>query len=147
MQVYLKYTYVNGYANTLIESAVITETTLTVVNATGITAGQHLKIYDGIYSEYVTVDDSYTFGSTTIPLTHALSYTHQAGVSISALPPAIKEAAILATTAMLKIRGDASLTMSIGTMPNSSSAPGVSQNIGSDMAMAMDLLKPYRRIR
>ena len=147
MQVYLKYTYVNGYANTLIESAVITEATLTVVNATGITAGQHLKIYDGIYSEYVTVDDSYTFGSTTVPLTYGLAYSHAAGVSISALPPAIKEAAILATTAMLKIRGDASLTMGIGTMPNSSSASGVSDNIGSDMSMVMDLLKPYRRIR
>jgi len=108
---------------------------------------QDLKIYDGMYSEYVTVASNYVFGSTTVPITQALLYSHSAGVSISALPPAIKEATILATTAMLKVRGDSSLTMSVGTMPNSSGTPNLEQNIGNDMAMAMDLLKPYRRIR
>jgi hypothetical protein len=147
MQVYLKYTYVNGYANTTIVSATATQSTLTVKSGTGITAGQDLKIYDGMYSEYVTVASSYTFGSTTVPITSALLYTHAAGVSISALPPAVKEATILATTAMLKVRGDASLTMGVGTLPNQSSTTQVQENIGSDMAMAMDLLKPYRRIR
>lgn len=145
--VFLKYTYVNGYANTLIATATATQTTLTVTNGVGITAGDTLKIYDGMYSENVTVASSYVFGSTTVPLTSALLYSHSAGVSISALPPAIKEAAILATTAMLKVRGDSSMTMAIGTQPNYTSAPAVAQNIGNDMAMAMDLLKPYRRIR
>jgi queuine/archaeosine tRNA-ribosyltransferase len=100
-----------------------------------------------MYSEYVTVASNYVFGSTTVPLTQALLYSHSAGVSISALPPAIKEATILATTAMLKVRGDASLTMGVGTLPNQSSTTQIQENIGSDMAMAMDLLKPYRRIR
>jgi hypothetical protein len=48
---------------------------------------------------------------------------------------------------MLKVRGDASLTMGVGTLPNQSSTTQIQENIGSDMAMAMDLLKPYRRIR
>jgi hypothetical protein len=147
MQVYLKYTYVNGYANTTIVSATATQSTLTVKSGTGITVGQDLKIYDGMYSEYVTVASSYVFGSNTVPITSSLLYTHAAGVSISALPPAIKEATILATTAMLKVRGDASLTMGVGTLPNQSSTTQIQENIGSDMAMAMDLLKPYRRIR
>lgn len=145
-QVYLKYTYVNGYANTLIATATATQSTLTVTDAVGITAGLEMKIYDGMYSERVTVADSYTFGSTTIPLEVPLVYSHTAGVSISALPPAIKEAAILVTTAMLKVRGDASMTMGIGTAPITDST-GVNQNITNDMSMAMDLLKPYRRIR
>jgi hypothetical protein len=145
-QCFVKYTYVNGYANTLIASATALATSLTVTNGTGIVAGLHLKIYDGMYSENVVVASTYTFGSTTVPLTTALVYTHTAGVSISALPPAIKEATILATTAMLKIRGDASMTMGIGTMPVTDST-GVGQNINSDMTMAMELLKPYRRIR
>lgn len=145
-QVYLKYTYVNGYANSLIATAVATQSTLTVTDAVGITAGLEMKIYDGMYSERVTVADSYTFGSTTIPLELPLVYSHTAGVSISALPPAIKEAAILVTTAMLKVRGDASMTMGIGTSPVTDST-GVNQNITNDMSMAMDLLKPYRRIR
>lgn len=145
-QVYLKYSYVNGFANTTIVTAVALATSLVTKSGLGITAGQQLKIYDGMYSENVTVDSTYTFGSTTIPLTSALVYDHAAGVSISALPPAIKEACILATTAMLKIRGDASMTMGIGTSPNTASS-GVNENIGNDMSMAMDLLKPYRRIR
>ena len=145
--VYLKYTYVNGYANTLIATATATQTTLTVTNGVGITAGDTLKIYDGMYSENVTVGSTYVFGSTTVPLTSALLYSHSAGVSISALPPAIKEAAILATTSMLKVRGDSSMTMAIGTQPNYTGTPVIAENIGNDMAMAMDLLKPYRRIR
>ena len=146
-QVYLKYTYINGYANTTIVTAVAAATSIVVASGLGITAGQQLKIYDGMYSENVTVADSYVFESNTIPLVAPLIYSHSAGISISALPPAIKEACILATTAMLKIRGDASLTMSVGTLPSNYAADNIQQNIGSDMGMAMDLLRPYRRIR
>ena len=145
--VYLKYTYVCGYTNTTIVSATATQSSLTVASGLGFTAGQHLKIYDGMYSENIVVANSYTFGSTTIPLTSPLLYSHSAGVSISALPPAIKEATILATTAMLKVRGDSSMTMGIGTVPSQATATSIPQNIGTDLGMAMDLLKPYRRIR
>lgn len=144
-EVFLKYTYVNGYTNTRIDTAVALATSLTVENGTGITSGQELKIYDGMYSETITVANSYVFGSKTVPLTHPLAFDHQSGVSISALPPAVKQATILATTAYLKVRGDNSLTMGVGTIPSQSMAGN--QNIGDDMAMAMDLLKPYRRIR
>ena len=145
--VYLKYTYVNGYANTLIASATQAATSLTVTNGTGITTGDQLKIYDGMYSENITVANTYVFGSTTVPLTTPLLYSHNAGVSISALPPAIKEAAILATTAMLKVRGDNSLTMAVGTLPSQMTTPQVQASISDDMSMAMSLLAPYRRIR
>lgn len=145
--VYLKYTYVNGYANTLIATAVQGQSTLTVTDGTGITAGSHLKIYDGMYSENVTVASNYVFGSTTVPLMAPLLYSHNTGISISALPPAIKEAAILVTTAMLKVRGDNSLTMAVGTLPSQSSVPQIQASIGDDMAMAQSLLGPYRRIR
>jgi CRISPR/Cas system CMR-associated protein Cmr5 small subunit len=144
-QVFIKYTYVNGYVNTVIVSATATQSTLTVINANGITAGQQLKIYDGMNSENVTVASTYTFGSTTVPLVSPLVYTHSAGVSISALPAAIKEAAILVTTAMLKTRGDNSMTMAV-TSSASEALPN-SQNISNDMDMAISLLKPYRRIR
>lgn len=144
-EVFINYTYVNGYTNTLISTAIATQSSLTVLDATGITAGQMLKIYDGMDSENVTVASTYTFGSLTVPLTQPLLYSHATGISISALPPAIKEAAILATTAMLKVRGDNSMTMQVGTSPSQTSAQG--QNISSDLELAMDLLKPYRRIR
>ena len=111
----------------------------------GSTTQAPIKIYDGFSSEFVTVDHTYTFGSTTVPLVSALAYDHANGVSISALPPAIKEAAILVTTSMLKVRGDNSMVMSVASRA-SQAAPG-SQGIGSELKIAMDLLSPYRRIR
>jgi len=144
-EVFLKYTYINGYANTTIATATQGQSTLTVVDGTGIVAGQMLKIYDGFDSENVVVASTYTFGSTTVPLVSALAYSHAAGISISALPPAIKEAAILVTTAMLKVRGDNSMVMSVASRPSQAGANA--QNMGSDLKQAQDLLAPYRRIR
>jgi hypothetical protein len=144
-EVYLKYSYINGYPNTTIITATAGQSTLTVAHSSGIRIGDTLKIYDSLNTENVIVASTYTFGSTTVPLTSALVYTHSAGVSISGLPPAIKEATILVTTQMLKVRGDNSMIMNITT--SAQVAPPGSTNIGTDMAMAMDLLKPYRRIR
>lgn len=144
-EVFLKYTYINGYANTLIAVAEQLATSLTVVDGTGITAGQTLKIYSGMNAETVTVANTYVFGSETVPLTKPLLYTHTAGTSISALPPAIKEAAILVTTSFLKVRGDNSMVMSVGSTPGQ--AVEGAQNIGTELALAQELLKPYRRIR
>ena len=144
-EVFLNYTYVNGYANTTIATATASATSLTVTNATGITAGLTLKVYDGMSSEFVTVGSAYTFGSTTIPLITALSYSHATGISISALPPAIKEAAILVTTSMLKVRGDNSMVMAVAS--RASQAVEGSQKLGTELKIAMDLLAPYRRIR
>ena len=145
IEVYCQYQYIAGYANTTIVSATATQTTLTVADATGINIGTQLKIYDGMYSEFVTVASTYTFGSTTIPLVTPLVNSHTSGVSISALPPAVKEAAILVTTAFLKVRGDSSMTMGVATragqpIPNS-------QKLGEEIALAEQLLLPYRRVR
>jgi hypothetical protein len=143
-EMFINLQYVAGYANSLINTATAGATSLTVVDSTGITVGLTLKIYDGLSSEFVTVGSTFTYGSTTIPLTSALTYSHSSGTSISAMPPAIKEAAILVTTSMLKVRGDNSMVMSVSNAPSSSSK---SQNIDTELKMAMDLLVPYRRIR
>ena len=145
VETYIKYTYVAGYANTTITSATAGQTTLTVANGTGITAGLLLKIYDGYNSEFVTVDSTYTFGSTTIPLVAPLVNSHASGISISALPPAIKEAAILVTTSMLKVRGDNSMVMSITSQAGT--AMKGADLFGQDIGLAKELLIPYRRVR
>ena len=74
-----------------------------------------------------------------------LAYDHASGTSISALPPAIKEAAILVTTSMLKVRGDNSMVMNIASRPGQ--VVEGSQKLGTELKIAMDLLAPYRRIR
>jgi len=145
-QVFLNYTYVAGYTNTtLAVASVVGATSVTVANGTGIIAGQILPIYDGMNTELVTVASTYTFGSTTVPLTRALVNAHAIGSSFSALPPAIKQAAILVTTAMLKVRGDSSMTMMVTTQPTMST-PG-SDRFSDEMKIAADILQTYARIR
>ena len=145
-QLFLNYTYVAGYTNTTLAVApIVGATSLTVQNGTGIIAGQMLTLYDGMYTELVTVASTYTFGSTTVPITRPLVNAHSIGSSLSALPPAIKQAAILVTTAMLKVRGDSSMTMAITTQPSMSTS-GVDR-FGDEMKIAADILDTYRRVR
>lgn len=145
-QVFLRYTYVSGYTNTIIDlPTVVGDSTLFVKNAAGIVIGQDLTIYDGLNTEHVTVADTYVFGSLEVPLTRPMVFDHLPGTSISALPPAIKEAVILITTAFLKVRGDASMTMAVTQGPQVS-LPG-SEKYGNELMLAQRLLSSYRRVR
>jgi hypothetical protein len=145
-EVFMKYTYVAGYSNTTIDvPAAAGATTIQVKDGTGILAGQMLKIYNGQYSENVTVASNYVFDSDTVPLVRPLFYAQKAGTSISALPPAIKEAAVLVTTSFLKTRGDSAMTMGVTTTP-SNNLPNADR-VGQEIALAMQLLQPYRRVR
>jgi hypothetical protein len=145
-QLFLNYTYIAGYTNTTVAVATtIGATSLTVANGTGIIAGQMLTLYDGMNTELITVASTYTFGSTTVPVTRPLVNTHAIGSSLSALPPAIKQAAILVTTAMLKVRGDSSMTMMVTTQPTMAT-PG-SDRFSDEMKIAADILDTYKRVR
>jgi len=143
--IFTKYNYTAGYVNNAIATATAAATSMTVQDASGITAGGKYRIYDGANSETVTVASNYTYGSTTVPLTSALLYTHASGVTFGNLPNAIKEATILVTTAFLRVRGDSSMTMSITTFPQAN--VGGDQRYGTDIKMALDMVNLYRRIR
>lgn len=145
-ETFIKYSYINGYANALTTaSANAGDTSIVVDYPVGIIPGETLKIFDGASTENVAVSSNYSFGSSTVLLASPLINNHVSGVSVSALPAAVKEAAILVTSAYLKIRGDASLIMAVTTNPGQQ-IDGA-QRVGSDIAHAMDLLKPFRRIR
>lgn len=144
-QLFCKYTYIAGYVNNTIATATAGATSLTVTDATGIVAGQQLRIYDKGKNEMVTVASTYTYGSTTVPLTSALTYTHLAGTAIGNLPTALKQACILITTAFIKIRGDQSLTMNLTTAPTTNI--GNAGRYSGEIAMALDMVNKYRRIR
>jgi hypothetical protein len=142
-QIYVNYNYTCGYVDT-VGSGTAGSTTVTVTDATGILPGQIINFYDGQYSERLTVSPSYTYGSTTVPVTTPLQYTHSS-VTFSGMPGAVKEAAILVVTDFLKVRGDSSMTMAVTTRP--SSGPSVQDIIGSDLALAKELLRPFRKVR
>ena len=145
-ETYVNYSYVNGYPiSVLIANSNAGATTLILDTGLGITAGQVLKIYDGASSEDVVVDASYTYGSSTVPLANPTLYAHTIGDAVSSLPAAVKQACILITSAYLKIRGDASLVLEVTNRPGTQ-IDGA-QRVGSDIAHAQDILKPFRRIR
>lgn len=143
--IFAKYNYTAGYVNNPIATATAAATSMTVQDATGITAGAKYRIYDGANSETITVASNYTYGSTTVPLASALLFTHASGVTFGNLPNAIKEAAILVTTSFLRVRGDSSMTMSITTFPQAN--VGGNQRYGTDVQLALDMVNLYRRIR
>lgn len=145
-QVYCKYTYVAGYVNNPVVSAVAGATSLVVGRAEGILPNQQLRIYDGVNTESVVVASNYTYGSTTVPLTAPLDHSHTVGSSIGNLPNALKEACILITTAFIKVRGDSSMTMNITTFPQANPTPGANR-YGGEIALALDMVNKYRRIR
>ena len=142
-QIYVNYSYVCGYVDT-VGSGTAGTSTVTVTDATGIVAGQILNFYDGQYSERLKVASNYTYGSTTVPVTTPLAYTHTSA-TFSGMPAAVKEAAILVVTDFLKVRGDNSLTMAVTT--RATSGPSVQDVIGSDLALAKELLRPFRKVR
>lgn len=144
-QLFTQYTYVAGFANSTIATAVAAASTLTVTDATGFIAGEQYRIYDGAKSERIKIASNYTYGSTTIPLTAPLIHSHSAGVAIGNLPTAIKEACILITTSFLKIRGDNSMTMNLTTQPTMNI--GNAGRYSSEINLALDMVNKYRRIR
>jgi hypothetical protein len=96
-------------------------------------------------SESVKVASNYTYDSITVPLVSPLTYSHTSGSSIGNLPNALKQACILITTAFIKVRGDKSVTMNITTTAQSVTE-GASR-YGSEIALALDMVNKYRRIR
>ena len=147
---YVTITYVNGYANTLLSSSVLAgATSIPVSDLTGFVPGQQFQIYDGSVTELCRVSSSFTAtqGAGSLPLASALAHPHDSGISVSALPPAIKQAAIYMTNVVLKSRGNASLVMGQinGFTPGSLNTDNPA--VASDYNSAVDLLKPFRRIR
>jgi hypothetical protein len=144
-QIFTKYTYVAGFANTTVVSGTAGASTIVVANPIGIIPGEMLRISDGASSETVYVSSSYTYGSATLTLASPLLFTHAEGAAIGNMPNAIKQACILITTAFIKIRGDNSLTMNITTQPQGS-IPGTAR-YGGEISMALSMVDKYRRIR
>jgi hypothetical protein len=140
-------TYTNGYANTVLSGTnTAAATSITVADRTGFLAGQQFQIYDADKTELLKVASTYTptTGAGAVTLASALVNTHTAGVSVSALPPAVKQAAIYVTSAILKSRGTPAIVMQQLT-PTSMNSTNPAQV--ADLNYAKDILTPYRRIR
>ena len=134
--------YVAGWVNTtLAQNAAQAATSIQLASTTGVYPGSTFQIYDAPNDETVTVAASYVEGATTVPLTAPLANAHASGISVSALPPAIKEAAILLTSALIKARGDTAIVLDEMKEPSETVAQG--QMAEDDKAIAAELLAPF----
>lgn len=142
-------TYVNGYANTLLASnASQNASSLSVSDLTGFVPNQRFQVYDGADNELLQVASTFTpaQGAGSLPLAAPTAHAHNSGVSVSALPPAIKLAAIYMTNVLLKSRGNASVLMQ-GLSFTPTEIADKNPAVASDYTAAINILEPYRRIR
>lgn len=142
-------TYVNGWPNTLTSGVTAAgAVSLPILSATGIYAGTALTIYDGAVTEHVVVAAGYVSGALTLPLTTPLQFAHGVaggpGVSVSALPPKVKQAVVLLTASLIETEGTDSIVLSPMVDPSSfSGAKGASS---TNIALATDMLNEFKRI-
>jgi len=140
-------TYVNGYVNTLLSGpAAVAATSFTVASALGVYPGLTMTIYDvtAAGTERVVVAPTYVPGATTVPVVTPLRFRHATGISVSNVPPRVKQAAVLLTSALIQTRGnDAIVLDSLDTA--SRLTPAYGANADAER-MAGVLLGSLRRV-
>lgn len=141
---FCQWAYVNGYANTLLaEDASANDTVIVVSDTTGIYPGYPLRIFDPINAADENLTVASVVGST-VNLAVPLTFGHTAGVGVSALPPAIKQAVVQLTSALINARGDEAIVLASITMPGNEQTQG--KSISREMDMATMLLDPFRSV-
>ena len=138
--------YTNGYpVSTLAASVAAGATSFVPVSAMGMYPGTVLSIYDEPYNEQVQVSSTDTSDVAPVLITSGFQYAHASGVMVTNLPPAIKQAAILLTTALIKQRGSGALQVAdMGAITHEST--GFPQNEGEDVGLVMELLHPFKQM-
>jgi hypothetical protein len=141
---FAQWTYVNGWAVTTLATVIAAAgaTSVVVRDATGIYAGTRLTIYDAENTETFTVTS--LVGTTlTVP---ALTFAHAtAGVSISALPGTVKEAAVLLTSSLVKSRGNEAVVMA--AIDQQPATVTTNPSATRDAQMAKEMLIPFGVVR
>lgn len=136
--------YVNGWPNTpLAASVTAADTSFYPSDTTGIYPGSPLTVYDLPNQEDILVDASYVPGAAQVPLASPFLFDHAAGVPVSNLPQAAKQAAIALTTCLVKQRGSGALIASdIGEVK--AIADSGAQGSRSDFDQAMDCIRQLK---
>jgi hypothetical protein len=144
-QLFAEWTYVNGFANTILTSAnEIGDVAIEVRSTIGIYPNMALTIWDAQYDETVVVSPTWDGTSTVIPIVGPTQYVHNTGVNVSVLPSDVKQAVIHFVIAMVKERGQGGLVLS--EIGEGNSVTSKSQTSADDEAQAYDLLDPFRSI-
>jgi hypothetical protein len=142
-RVWAEWTYVTGYPVTTLSAPVSAGgTSMTVVDATGVVAGQTtLTVEDGKWLETVTP----TAVAGNVLTVAPLEFAHQDGVGVSALPGDIQEAALILIS---RLHNTWSLSMGAVTHDGTGArknpnAPGIGARFLCDPGV---ILEPYKRV-
>lgn len=104
--------YVSGWAHSTLTAATLANaSSITPGNVLGFVPGLPFTVYDGQYTEAATVAASYVPGAAVVPLAAPLANAHGAGVTVSALPPFVREAVIRLGAWLVKTRGSEAIVM------------------------------------
>ncbi len=170
-RLFCRYCYVNGWpTTTLAATCAAGAASVSVIDATGVYGGTAaiqsslstppatiLTVYDGAFTENLSVAAVTGTGPYTLTLNGVTAFGHTVPVGgppsspapqVSALPAAVKQAAVYLTSIMVKERGAGSITLpenpSYGGTPKSSSKGVMGSD--EDMAIASELLQPFRAL-
>jgi hypothetical protein len=141
-KILVEVSYINGWCNALLAADVAQGAMTVEVNPViGVYPGSGLRISDGPSSEVVVVD---SIAGDVLTLAAPATFTHSAGISISNLPSAVKQAAILLTSVLIQTRGnDAIILDSVENPTRLSNTYGAS---GASVALAMSQLTTVTRV-
>jgi hypothetical protein len=132
-------TYVAGFVNTTITQASQNgDMTLTVADATGITAGMVLPIEDGANSENAIVQ---SVSGNVVQLASACTM-HQKGTGVSLVPQIAKLATVMVATFLLNERSSGEVEIGYGT---TRPTMGKVKNV-DEYQLALTMLQPLKRV-
>ena len=142
-------TYVNGWAHTVLaDDAEASAQALAPTVTAGFVPGLTFQIKDGTSTETATVAADYVYGAPTVPLAAPLQYAHAAGVTVSALPPAIKDAVIDLGKWLVKSRGSKAVVLgSVKGQAVEAKSQKTDPGGDEDYDKAERTLLPFRRAR
>lgn len=148
-RVHVTVRYVNGWANSVLTApASVGDSSLAVSNGLGLVPGATLALSGARVSEFAVVADTYApsiaLGPVTVPLASPLAFGYVVGDVFSAFPQAVKMAVIFLTAGIIKARGSGGLVMG-STHAQPEAEASLHDLAGTDLAMAVDALSPYRR--
>lgn len=122
-RVFVALTYVAGYAvTTLSQAALVTDTVLHVVDATGFMPGQLIRVEQGgaptgqgsaqaSLAQARPVVQSADTTANTVTLTAPIGTAFTSGAAVTAMPEEVQQACVYVVTALLKQRGSGALVM------------------------------------
>ena len=137
----MRFTYVNGWANSELASAVTSGgTSLSVLDGTGYSVGDSVEIADATLTETVSIS---AVNGTTLTVS-ALVNSHAAGVQVTNLPSNIRTAAGWYAAHIALSRGSSAMAIPIAGARRSRPAGSGGDTFYLDLAT--QLLQPYRRV-